>query len=590
MKALLSRQFVGEGFIDTYAYPASSSGLLISGWVSNVWIDQSNGPIEAIACFEGGSSDGEVTLNFFDRPDVHGIGLGIVVLLSLVDIPRGRLLSLLLISAGAVLNMRPAEQMCHVPTEQIAATFLATITNSDLTPARDQLNKLLFQASYQGGDTIADLPDQVLIEVDDTILCGDDSIILIGWLLARRGTIKAIRLHAARHILDVDIKTGLLWVERADVLESVGRTKGFADSHCGFIMRVPASCPIPKELYLEIETEAGDVGFKRIPSPNLDGIAAIKRILNDIDMKYADVDAIYDNIFGPAIKALNTERLRIPVQMHNVQFGQATRAPRYSIIIPLYRRIDFMEVQLALFTTLGLGSDVEIIYVLDDPPRIRDAQRLADSLYQRFSVPFKLICLSQNVGFAPANNIGVRASSGEYICFMNSDVFPDTNDWLGRLAAHLDADPTLGVVGPTLLFEDGAVQHQGMFFREQPQFGGWVFPLHKRKGMRPSAETGLVWEAAITGACMLMRRDDVLRYGAFDEAYIIGDFEDTDLCLRLRTNGLGAAVDLAVQMHHLERKSQDTAASNWRSNLTLYNAWIHQRRWAEAIRWLEPAI
>jgi GT2 family glycosyltransferase len=93
---------------------------------------------------------------------------------------------------------------------------------------------------------------------------------------------------------------------------------------------------------------------------------------------------------------------------------------------------------------------------------------------------------------------------------------------------------------------------------------------------------------AITGAAMLLRRDHARACGGFDEAFVIGDFEDTDLCFKLAQNALGAAVDLSVTMHHLERKSQTSSSSLWRINLTLYNAWTHQRRWAQKIAALPP--
>ena len=208
---------------------------------------------------------------------------------------------------------------------------------------------------------------------------------------------------------------------------------------------------------------------------------------------------------------------------------------------------------------------------------------LAASLYERFRLPFTLLCLSANMGFAPANNIGLEAARGAYVFFLNSDVLPMSGDWLPRLAAHLEADPALGAVGPVLLFEDGSVQHQGIFFKALPQFANWWFPHHTRKGFRPPAPAGLQRQNAVTGAALLLRREQACACGGFDEAFVIGDFEDTDLCFKLAQNALGAAVDLSVTMHHLERKSQSSSASLWRINLTLYNAWTHQRRWAQKI-------
>ena len=91
-------------------------------------------------------------------------------------------------------------------------------------------------------------------------------------------------------------------------------------------------------------------------------------------------------------------------------------------------------------------------------------------------MPFKAVLLDPNVGFAPASNIGLAEARGRFIAFMNSDVFPGTLDWLERLSSHLAADPSIGVIGPVLLFEDGSVQHRGMFFSRLAEFGNWFFP------------------------------------------------------------------------------------------------------------------
>jgi len=266
-----------------------------------------------------------------------------------------------------------------------------------------------------------------------------------------------------------------------------------------------------------------------------------------------------------------------------VQYGQPPANPRFSVIVPLYGRIDFIEYQIALFGESARSPDIEYIYVLDDPPRQQETQFLCASVHERFGVPLKLLLLDRNIGFAPANNIGLAHASGTYVAFINSDIFPGTPDWLDRLAAQLDAHPDIGVIGAMLLFEDGAVQHQGMAFKPWREFGGWFFGDHPGKGLRYAGDESLRRCIAITGACMVMRRALAERIGGFDEAYIIGDFEDTDLCLRLRALGYGSAVDPTVQLYHLERQSQASAATTWRLNLTIYNAWQHQRRWAAAI-------
>jgi GT2 family glycosyltransferase len=193
--------------------------------------------------------------------------------------------------------------------------------------------------------------------------------------------------------------------------------------------------------------------------------------------------------------------------------------------------------------------------------------------------------LSRNVGYGPANNLALAEARGRQVLLMNSDVFPREQGWLARLSERLDGQPGIGALGPLLLFEDGSVQHQGMMYERLPEFAGWLFPLHVDKGRRPGPARGLRRAPAITGACMLLAREILIGLGGLDETYVIGDFEDADLCMRLRARGLGCAVDLDVTMYHLERQSQGSAVQRWRMNLTLGNAWLFQQRWeAEAAK------
>ena len=82
-----------------------------------------------------------------------------------------------------------------------------------------------------------------------------------------------------------------------------------------------------------------------------------------------------------------------------------------------------MEYQQALFCERP-DPAVELIYVLDDPTLADEAERLAFSCWARFKLPFRLLFLSENLGYAAANNVGLGAARGTYICLLNSDVFP----------------------------------------------------------------------------------------------------------------------------------------------------------------------
>lgn len=330
--------------------------------------------------------------------------------------------------------------------------------------------------------------------------------------------------------------------------------------------------------YFEVELKDGDVAYRSIAPPRSTGIAAVKDVLGTFELRHGELARGFDRVLGPAIRAMNDFRLAKSCQSSAMEFGRQFHMTRSSIIIPLHRRIDFMEYQLAFFSRT-LAASHEIIYVLDDPAAKREAAELAQSCFERFARPFKLVCLSQNVGYAPANNIGLRYACGEFVCFLNSDVFPREPDWLEYMLEMAANHPEAGIVGALLLFEDGTVQHEGCVFRNRPELGGWSFSLHPNKGRCPSADKTPTIAEAVTGACLVMSRQLATELGGFDEGYIIGDFEDADLCLRVRSKGLRCLVDRRAELYHLERQSQDDPGQVWRTNLTLYNAWLFHQRW-----------
>jgi GT2 family glycosyltransferase len=85
--------------------------------------------------------------------------------------------------------------------------------------------------------------------------------------------------------------------------------------------------------------------------------------------------------------------------------------------------------------------------------------------------------------------------------------------------------------------------------------------------------------SGVTGACFVMKTELAREVGGFDEGYVIGDFEDADLCEKVKARGLICVVDQRARLYHLERQSQGNQQASWRFNLTLYNAWRFQNRW-----------
>jgi GT2 family glycosyltransferase len=449
---------------------------------------------------------------------------------------------------------------------------------------RMRLAGLLSRRPFTGSDTLSELSAPVQFDVDETILSPPDGLVLMGWCTDPAGAIASIRIRRGGASSE-PIAERWLRTRRQDVFEAIGAKLGLPDNRCGFLAYAPGCVGEIGPLYAEIELKNGEVGYKRLPLPARTGTSAIRRVLEGVELAPDQIDAAYDRILGPALLPINAARLTRPRPHSEVTFGEKVEDPVCSVIVPLYGRMDFVLHQLAHFSAHPGFARHELIYVLDDPPRRRELLDLAHSAHRRFGLPFRMLLLDENLGYAPANNVGLSAARGEFICYLNSDVMPEEPRWLDLMVDDLRGDESLGMVGGLLLFEDGTVQHQGLTFERLPQLASWPFPMHPGKGRlhRPPAEP-LQEAEAVTGACMVLRRELAQELGGFDETFAIGDFEDSDLCLRIRAKGLRCAVDHRARLYHLERQSQVTPDRMWRFNVTLLNAWTHTRRWYDTER------
>ena len=114
-----------------------------------------------------------------------------------------------------------------------------------------------------------------------------------------------------------------------------------------------------------------------------------------------------------------------------------------------------------------------------------------------------------------------------------------------------------GIVAPLLLFGDGSVQHAGMYPRMDAALPGFLLNTHRGMGFVWNGDTQPFEAPMLTAACIAMRKQDYDEVGGFDEGYLVGDFEDSDLCLALRKRGKRLWMVPEVRLWHLERQSQN---------------------------------
>ncbi len=156
--------------------------------------------------------------------------------------------------------------------------------------------------------------------------------------------------------------------------------------------------------------------------------------------------------------------------------------------------------------------------------------------------------------FAAKVNLLWRAAQSEIVVIINDDVVAQDRGWLSELVGFA-MDRDVGAVGPRLLFDDDTIQHAGIY-------GGVMgTSIHAWLGRRAGARTYQDWAivqrelSMITGALIATRRSVLEAVGGFDERFSL-EFNDVDLCLKIRQLGLRIIYNPAAELIHSEKKSR----------------------------------
>jgi GT2 family glycosyltransferase len=192
-----------------------------------------------------------------------------------------------------------------------------------------------------------------------------------------------------------------------------------------------------------------------------------------------------------------------------------------------------------------LTQRVQNIIVVDNASN-DDSLRLLEQKYQ-YESRLKIIRNASNFGFAKACNIGVLASSQQYILFLNPDCVLEPGA-LRRMIEVLEANPAAGMVGGLLIDPDGAEQGGGRravptpwrslvrafgLYRFADRWPSLFFDFYLHNQPLPDAPVEV---EAISGALMLIRREALKDVGPLDEGYFM-HCEDLDWCMRFRQRG-----------------------------------------------------
>ena len=201
----------------------------------------------------------------------------------------------------------------------------------------------------------------------------------------------------------------------------------------------------------------------------------------------------------------------------------------------------------------------------------------------------RLLCPGRNLGFAAANNLGIGVARGAFLLLLNPDTVCDAAT-VHRLVDFLRAHPKAGIVGPAVVNSDGSLQRACRRRIPSPMDALWALTgvarwrrwqgaLAARFARYNAADLAVDAPAqvdAVSGACLMVRREVVEAVGGLDETFFLFG-EELDWCLRAKQAGWQVWYAPVGRVVHF--KGGSTRKGGWRARYAFAHAmWLFYRK------------
>jgi len=265
--------------------------------------------------------------------------------------------------------------------------------------------------------------------------------------------------------------------------------------------------------------------------------------------------------------------------MHRVRYAAPNPQPLVTIIVPTRNAVELLRTCVRSLVERTRYSNVEVLLIdngSNDPEAL-------DYLAELAQVPtIRVIRDDRPFNYSALNNLGAREARGAVLALVNNDIEVITPDWLEEMVS-VAMQPGVGAVGARLWYPDDSLQHGGVIMGILGVAGHAHRALPKsHRGYFARAE--LMQDlSAVTGACLVIRKDRFFEVGGLDEINLAVAFNDIDFCLKLREHGYRNVWAPAAELYHHESFSRGLEDTPEKIARFQGEVGYMQRRWAQWI-------
>jgi GT2 family glycosyltransferase len=244
--------------------------------------------------------------------------------------------------------------------------------------------------------------------------------------------------------------------------------------------------------------------------------------------------------------------------------------PKVSIIIPTRDNVSFLRRCLESVERLTTYRNYELLIVDNDSRDQATVEYLA-------STPHRVIPFREAFNYSRINNFAVSQAEGEYVLLLNDDTEVISGGWLEAMLEHAQR-PEVGAVGARLLYPDGRIQHAGVIVGVgSPWEPGVAMHSHQFYSSESPGYAGALMVttnySAVTAACMLFRKSLFDELGGMEEENLPIQFNDVELCLRMRERGYYIVYTPYAELYHHESVTRGHWSGDRTENLYMRERW-----------------
>ncbi len=193
----------------------------------------------------------------------------------------------------------------------------------------------------------------------------------------------------------------------------------------------------------------------------------------------------------------------------------------------------------------------------------------------------RFLSFDQEYNFSAKCNYGVSQAKGEYVIFLNDDVYPVTNDWIEKMLGVFQ-QKDVGAVSPKMVYTNGTIQHAGLVTGVRNLVGTAFHTFPKDSTFHFNMAQCPRTVSALSAACLLMRRDVFFEIGGYDEVNTPIMHSDLDLCFKIRDMGLRLVYMPEAELTHVGHLSIKEIESKNVVHSPKSDAYI-LKRWAKYV-------